>query len=274
MPYSLNLSITISAMGENIRHAITKLASVHFTTNEESRRRVLQMGEESWRVYNTGSTSIDNIAEEKLLTKKEALSDIGLSEELVGKGYIICTYHPVTLSESDAVSEAEILAEVLEEFADEGYFIIITKANADSGGSRINAYWDGLAEKKGRFRVFSSLGRVRYLSLVKYAAAVAGNSSSGIVEVPALGVPAVDVGDRQRGRTRGNAVFHAELEKEAIYAALKLALSEEGRAAAKNGDNPYGVGKSAEKIVKLTMEHLEEGISISKKFQIYGREGL
>lgn len=257
---------TEGAIDENIRHALTKMSYLHFTTNEISKKRVIRMGEEPERVFNVGSTSIDNIFNEKLLTKEKTLESIGL----VADKYIICTYHPVTLSDSDGLKEVEVLAGVLDKFVKKGYHIIVTKANADLGGSRINEFWDELAIKNTGFSVFASLGRLRYLSLVKYASAVVGNSSSGIVEVPALKVPVVDIGSRQKGRTRSKAVLEVNLDDDGrkLTETLEFALSEAGRLRAAQGDSPYGEGRAAEQIVGITMDYLKKGMNLSKSFYL------
>ena len=257
---------TEGAIDEYIRHTLTKMSYLHFTTNEASKKRVIQMGEEPERVFNVGSTSIDNILNEKLLTKEKVLESIGL----VADKYIICTYHPVTLSDSDGLKEVEILAGVLDEFVKKGYHIIVTKANADLGGSRINEFWDEIAIKNTGFSVFASLGRLRYLSLVKYASAVVGNSSSGIVEVPALKVPVVDIGSRQKGRTRSKAVLGVNLDDDGrkLTETLEFALSEAGKLRAEQGDSPYGEGRAAEQIVNITMAYLKKGMNLSKSFYL------
>ena len=257
---------TEGAIDEYIRHALTKMSYLHFTTNETSKKRVIQMGEEPERVFNVGSTSIDNILNEKLLTKAEALESIGLGADK----YIICTYHPVTLLTSDGLKEVELLAGVLDKFVKKGYHIIVTKANADLGGNRINEFWDELAGKNIGFSVFASLGRLRYLSLVKYASAVVGNSSSGIVEVPALKVPVIDIGSRQKGRTRSKAVLEVNLDDDGrkLAETLEFALSEAGKLRAEQGDSPYGEGRAAEQIVNITMDYLKKGMNLSKSFYL------
>ena len=257
---------TEGAIDEYIRHALTKMSYLHFTTNEISKKRVIRMGEEPERVFNVGSTSIDNILNEKLLTKEKTLESIGL----VADKYIICTYHPVTLSDSDGLKEVEVLAGVLDKFVKKGYHIIVTKANADLGGSRINEFWDELAAKNTGFSVFASLGRLRYLSLVKYASAVVGNSSSGIVEVPALKVPVIDIGSRQKGRTRSKAVLEVNLDDDGrkLTETLEIALSEAGKLRVEQGDSPYGEGRAAEQIVGITMDYLKKGMNLSKSFYL------
>ena len=257
---------TEGAVDEYIRHALTKMSYLHFTTNEISKKRVIRMGEEPERVFNVGSTSIDNILNEKLLTKEKTLESIGL----VADKYIICTYHPVTLSDSDGLKEVEVLAGVLDKFVKKGHHIIVTKANADLGGSRINEFWDEIAIKNTGFSVFASLGRFRYLSLVKYASAVVGNSSSGIVEVPALKVPVIDIGSRQKGRTRSRAVLEVNLDDDGrkLTETLEFALSEAGKLRAEQGDSPYGEGRAAEQIVNITMYYLKKGMNLSKRFYL------
>ena len=257
---------TEGAIDEYIRHALTKMSYLHFTTNETSKKRVIQMGEEPGRVFNVGSTSIDNILKEELLTKEKALESIGLGADK----YIICTYHPVTLLTSDGLKEVELLAGVLDEFVKKGYHIIATKANADLGGNRINEFWDEIAAKNTGFSVFASLGRLRYLSLVKYASAVVGNSSSGIVEVPALKVPVIDIGSRQKGGTSSKAVLEADLDDDGrkLTETLEFALSETGKLRAEQGDSPYGEGRAAEQIVGITMDYLKKGMNLSKSFYL------
>ena len=161
---------TEGAIDENIRHALTKMSYLHFTTNEISKKRVIRMGEEPERVFNVGSTSIDNIFNEKLLTKEKTLESIGL----VADKYIICTYHPVTLSDSDGLKEVEILAGVLDVFVKKGYHIIVTKANADLGGSRINEFWDEIAASKAVLEVNLDDGGRELTETLEFAISEAG----------------------------------------------------------------------------------------------------
>ena len=158
----------------------------------------------------------------------------------------------------------------MDKFVKKGYHIIVTKANADLGGSRINEFWDELAAKNTGFSVFASLGRLRYLSLVKYASAVVGNSSSGIVEVPALKVPVIDIGSRQKGRTRSKAVLEVNLGDAGskLTETLEFAISEAGKLRAEQGDSPYGEGRAAEQIVNITMAYLKKGMNLSKRFYL------
>lgn len=251
---------TEGAIDENIRHCITKMSYLHFTTNPEAEKRVIQMGESPDRVYNVGSTSVDNILGEKLLSKQAVLDSLELSE----CKYVLCTYHPVTLEKSSSIQEIKNLMDVLKNLDCE---VIITKSNADLGGSEINQYLDKAAEKYSNIHVYSSLGRIRYLSAMKYAECVIGNSSSGIIETPVFHIPTVNIGDRQKGRLCADSVFNTPLEKDALQKTIEYAMSEEGKQRAKQAVNPYGDGHTAKQIVEISMKYIKNPINIKKCFE-------
>lgn len=251
---------TEGAIDESIRHAITKMSLCHFTTNEISRKRVIQMGEDPQRVYNVGSTSVDNILREQLLDKKDALKSIGLDD----CKFIICTYHPVTLDRSSALNDIKILITVLEQL---NIDIIVTKSNSDLGGEEINQYLDKISESHKKIHVYSSLGRLRYLSLMKWAECIIGNSSSGIVEAPALKVMTINIGDRQKGRLQSVSVINAKMEKDDLNKKIKFALSSEGKQLALSAQNPYGKGDSAKQIVDISFKWLEKDLDLKKEFR-------
>lgn len=253
---------TEGAIDESIRHSITKMSYIHFTTNPEAEKRVIQMGESPDRVYNVGSTSVDNILNDTLLTKKEALASIGLSE----CKYVLCTYHPVTLEKTSSLNEIKQLVKVLSKLDCE---VIITKSNADLGGGSINQYLDDAAEKYKNVHVYTSLGRLRYLSIMKYAECVIGNSSSGIVETPVFQIPTVNIGNRQKGRFRADSVIDASLTDGKLEEIIAYALSKEGKAMAMKAINPYGDGHAAEKIVNKALELISNDIDIQKTFVDY-----
>ena len=165
----------------------------HFTTNKVSYHRVIQFGEQPDRVFNFGSTSIDNILNIAKMDKFEALRSLGLNN----CKYAICTYHPVTLDIDSVDGDIENFLCAIRDYPSIQF--IVTKANADQGGAHINEILDSAETSVDNLHVYSSLGVVRYLSLMKYAEFVLGNSSSGIVEAPAFGIPTVNIGDRQRG---------------------------------------------------------------------------
>lgn len=252
---------TEGAADEWIRHSISKMSYLHFVTNQESYRRVLQMGESPERIFNYGSTSIDNILHSATMPKWEALESIGLAE----CRYAIGTYHPVTLESRDVENKIREFLDAIKDFPEIEF--IVTKSNADLGGMCINNLLN-LAEKEiGNLHVFSSLGMVRYLSLMRHAEFVIGNSSSGIIEAPTFGIPTVNIGDRQRGRLQAGSIINCESDRQSISAAIKKALGEEFRILCKNVKNPYGDGHAAGRIAEKIVETVKEKqISLKKKF--------
>ncbi len=252
---------TEGAMDEWIRHAVTKISTLHFVTNEDSRRRVIQLGEDPARVFNFGSTSIDNLQTTADMSREEALASIGLGE----CRYALCTYHPVTMEAEDAGEKVSALIEAMRSFPDIRF--IITGSNADRGGSRINRMLAEAAEAAGNLHLYASLGVRRYLSLMKTAEFVLGNSSSGIIETPALHVPTVDIGDRQRGRLASDSVIHCGETAEEIREAIRKAMSEAHRAVCRAAVSPYGNGNAGEQIAEKIAETVLAGkIDLKKKF--------
>ena len=249
---------TEGAIDEWIRHAITKMSYLHFTTNEESRRRVVQLGESPDRVFNFGSTSIDNISAMANMTKIEALKSVGLDV----CDYAICTYHPVTMDDGDVDKQVEDFLAAMQVFPQMQF--IVTKSNADQGGARINALLD--AADLPNVHVFTSLGVRRYLSLMKYAEFVLGNSSSGIIEAPAFHVPTVNIGNRQRGRYQSASIINCGAAAEEIIQAMEVAMSEEHQKICKQVASPYGDGHTAEKIAREVVKAISGSIDLKKKF--------
>ena len=252
---------TEGALDEWIRHSITKISYLHFTTNEESRKRVIQLGENPDRVFNYGSTSIDNILSVANLNKKEALESVGLSD----CQYALCTYHPVTMDYDGVDEQMVVFLEAIKAFPLIEF--IVTKSNADQGGARINELLDMASEKINNLHVFASLGVRRYLSLMKFADFVLGNSSSGIIEAPAFQVPTVNIGDRQRGRLQAASIINCEASRSAIIEAIHVALSDEHRVVCSSVISPYGDGHAAEQIAEKSIETVKNGrIDLKKKF--------
>lgn len=252
---------TEGALDEWIRHSISKISYLHFVTNEESRRRVIQLGEDPSRVFNYGSTSIDNILTVADMSKEEALDSIGLQD----CQYAVCTYHPVTMEGSNVDDQIGEFLEAIKAFPEIQF--IVTKSNADQGGARINALLDEAEKRISNLHVFTSLGIRRYLSLMKYAEFVLGNSSSGIIETPAFRVPTVNIGDRQRGRLQSGSIVNCGTSKSEIVKAIKKAMSDEHKLACRKVISPYGDGHAAEQIAKKTVEEvLSGGIDLKKKF--------
>ena len=253
---------TEGALDEWIRHAITKISYLHFVTNEESRKRVIQLGEDPQRVFNYGSTGIDNVLRLADLGRKEALQSIGLEDCC---RYALCTFHPVTM---EAGTEDKLIGQFLNAVKQlpELQFIV-TKSNADQGGARINALLDRAAVQIVNLHVFSSLGVRRYLSLMRYADLVLGNSSSGIIEAPSFRCPTVNIGDRQRGRLQAESVINCAPDAEAILSAVRKAMSAEHQAVCRTVVSPYGDGHAAERIARKSIETVNAGsIDLKKKF--------
>lgn len=227
--------ISEGAIDDSIRHAITKMASLHLTATEPYRRRVIAMGETPERVINTGAIGVYNIMHEPLMSREELEASVGLRLPF---GSLLVTYHPATLDDEDPGSHCDALLAALDRFPDSN--IIITYPNNDSRGQviidRIEAYG---RRNPDRVRVIPSLGKKRYLSALRCVSAVVGNSSSGIVEVPSMGIPTVDIGLRQRGRLCGDSVIHCGDSTDGIAAAITFALSPEGQRVAREATNPY-----------------------------------
>ncbi len=252
---------TEGALDEWIRHSITKIAYLHFVTNEESRRRVIQLGEDPSRVFNYGSTGIDNILKCSDMSKKKALDSVGLPE----CRYALCTYHPVTMDGGGVEGQISELLEAIKMFPNLEF--IITKSNADLAGARINELLDDAGKNIANVHVFASLGARRYLSLMKYAEFVLGNSSSGIIETPAFHIPTINIGDRQRGRLGAESIINCGNKCTDITDAIRRAMSDEHRMICAQVKSPYGSGDSAEKIAaKIHEVIMSGGVDLKKQF--------
>ena len=250
---------TEGALDEWIRHSITKISYLHFVTNEGSRKRVVQLGEDPSRVFNYGSTSIDNIIRLADMGKEEALSSVGLRD----CQYALCTYHPVTMEGGSVDGMIAEFLEVVKAFP--GIEFIVTKSNADQGGARINELLDEAGGRILNLHVFPSLGVRRYLSLMRNAEFVLGNSSSGIIEAPAYHVPTVNIGDRQKGRFTCGSIINCDPGMKEIIAAVKLALSDKHRAICRDIVSPYGDGGAAGKIAWKVVDIIMNGRMDQKK---------
>lgn len=253
---------TEGAVDEAIRHAITKLSYLHFTSTEEYRKRVIQLGEDPKRVYNVGATGIENILTEDLIEKNELEKVLNVD---FSKPYAVVTFHPVTLENNSSENQIKSLLEVFK--ANKDLIFIVTKANADSEGRIINDLIDKYANESDNIYAFTSLGMRRYLSALKYSTVVIGNSSSGLIEAPTFGIPTVNIGDRQKGRLQASSVINCEPSAISIKQAIDKALTAEFRRVAKEAINPYGDGNTSEKIVEVIKEYvLGEKINLKKKF--------
>ena len=242
--------ITKGAYDDAIRHAITKLSHIHCTSTDEYRKRVIQLGEAPERVKNVGALGLDHLSRSTFMTKEELSQSLDFP---LTKPYILVTYHPVTLADEEPEKSYQALLDGLDEFPD--HQIIITYPNADDGGRRIIPLLEGYASKNSkRTLAIKSLGQIRYLSAVKNAAAVVGNSSSGIIEVPSFDVATIDIGMRQRGRLAAKSVIHCSPKKNDIVNAIQYGVSKKYKVEDENIINPYGQGDASGQIIKLVKE--------------------
>ncbi len=254
---------TDGAMDEAFRHAITKMSYLHFTSTEAYRQRVIQLGEAPGRVFNTGAIGLANLSLLELPSKEELEKELGFHFD---EKTLIVTFHPVTL-EDPGESERQFSA-LLRALEKSGARFLITGANADCGGDRINRMISEYVSAHPELcKAFDSLGTRRYFAAVKYSAGVVGNSSSGILEVPLFHRGTVNIGDRQKGRIAPASVIHCDSDELAIGGALKKLFSPAFRASLGSVISPYGNGRGVvEKILCETRLALEAGIDLKKAF--------
>ncbi len=239
--------ITEGAYDDSIRHAITKMSHLHFTSTEEYRKRVIQLGESPDRVFNVGAIGLDNIKKCRFLSKEELEKSLDFD---LGDKSLLVTYHPVTLENDTARQQCDNLLSVLDNYQE--YKIIFTLPNSDTGGRVImESIQNFVSRNKNRAVVFTSLGKIRYLSALNYVSAVIGNSSSGILEVPSFGIPTLDIGDRQKGRIAATSVVHCGTTIDEISLGFDRLFSEEILSAAKERKNPYEKAGTIEQILSV-----------------------
>lgn len=242
--------ITEGAIDEAFRHSITKMSHLHFASCEEYRQRIIQLGEARDRVFSVGALGVENIRRVPLMERSELAESVGFSLE---RPYFLVTFHPVTLEKSTSEGQFQALLDALDAFPE--YNVIFTKANADTDGRIINRLIDDYAEKRPESCLAAtSLGAHRYLSAMKYASAVIGNSSSGIIEAPSFKIPTVNMGDRQKGRVRSESVVDCEPIAITIVSSIRKAISAEFQDVLKVVKNPYEQADTAARIVeKITL---------------------
>ena len=253
---------TEGLIDEPIRHSITKMSHLHFTSTEEYRKRVIQLGEQPNRVFNVGALGIENINKLKLLNKSDFEKSIGF--KLLKQTFLI-TFHPVTLEKSTAEDQFINLISAIKKFHNTTY--IFTMPNADNDGRVIiNLIQNFVANNKNTSIAFTSLGQLRYLSAIKHVDLVIGNSSSGLIEVPSFKKPTINIGDRQRGRVYGLSVINCKPSKKEIIESINLGLSESFRKKIEKSSNPYGNKNSSIEIVKILKQVLVNENLVKKRF--------
>lgn len=257
---------TEGLIDEAIRHAVTKLSHLHFAAAEPYARRILQMGESSERLWIVGALALDNIAGLAPASREELEQDLGI--RLTSPTFLV-TFHPETLSADSGRAAMDALLAALDRFAGS---VVITGTNADPGAGAIRNALNAFAEQRpGRTALVETLGARRYLSLMGLADAVIGNSSSGLIEAPAMGRPTVDIGERQQGRLRAPSVVHCAATADEICSAIRQALSPEHRAVAARRTTPYGTPGAARRIADVLETQALDGILV-KRFQDTSRE--
>ena len=251
--------VTEGAIDDSIRHAVTKMSHVHFVATASFRKRVIQLGEHPDRVFNVGAPGLDYIRRLDLMSREALESSLGFE---FGEPTFMITYHPATVRTRPPEETVEHLLEALQQFPKA--HLLFTKANADAEGRKINRRLEEFVEQEGeRAQLHVSLGQRRYLSALHHVDLVLGNSSSGLIEAPAIPVPTVNIGDRQKGRPRAESVIDCEPTVEEIEGAIGQALSGEFRRSLKYVDSPYGDGRASPRICERLKSMDEEDISKS-----------
>ena len=255
--------VTEGAIDEGIRHSITKMSYLHFTSTEQYRNRVIQLGENPERVFYVGALGVENIKKINLMTKEELERSIHFE---IDENTVVVTYHPVTLENNTVEEQFLNLLKVLDR--NPKIRMIFTKANADTNGRIVNELIDKYAAQNSeRACAFMSLGQKRYLSALKYCRIVIGNSSSGIIEAPSFGKPIINIGDRQKGRICADSVINCGYTQQEIQQAMETALTEEFENKARKCRNPYEKENTAANIISVIKDYLlNDKIKLKKGF--------
>jgi UDP-hydrolysing UDP-N-acetyl-D-glucosamine 2-epimerase len=251
--------VTDGALDDAFRHSISKMASLHFPTNAQAGRRLRQLGEADARIHVVGSTGIDAILRAPQLAPGDL--ERALGHALSGR-YLLATFHPVTLDALPSLDQLQELVAALGTI-DPEIGIVFTRANADADGRALNAALETFAKRRPNAFLHAALGPERYLNLMRRAAAVVGNSSSGLYEAPSFDVPTVNIGRRQEGRLRADSVIDCPPERAAIGAAIQRALAMRPQGTI----NPYGDGEAAARVVAVLKAIPDWPALVYKRFQ-------
>lgn len=251
--------LTEGAIDDMLRHSITKLAHIHFTSTMVYKKRVIQMGEQPKSVFNVGSLGVDNLHKLNLIGKKTLQKNLDF--QFKSKN-IMVTYHPVSLNENP-VDGINILLNALNNFKEIG--IIFTYPNADILSTKIIESISDFERNNDNAKVFSNLGQIKYFSCLKHCNAVVGNSSSGIIEAPSLKTWTINIGSRQRGRVRAASVFDVKTNKNEIVNKLNFLLNEKKSFSKINFKNPYFKKNTVDAIFEALVKFSKERI-VNKKF--------
>ena len=257
--------VTEGAFDDAVRHAITKLAHLHFVSNDQARHRVIQLGELPERVHTVGSPALDELLTDSRPDRDAVARDLGMP--LNGRTALI-TFHPATLDPQPAPEQLDAVLEAVAE-VEPPLTVVITRANADPQGRAVNARIDEWLVRQPAWRAFDALGPSRYHNLLRHAAVVIGNSSSGLYEAPSFQVPTVNVGERQQGRLRASSVIDVPVERQAIRDGIERALAGEWR----DTVNPYGDVRATPRIMSVLRALDDPRALVRKRFHDLPRDG-
>jgi|SRR5579864_842505 len=236
--------VSEGAIDDAVRNALTKMSHIHFTSTHAARQRVIEMGEEEWRVHRAGAPSLDHLRRRSLLTREEVETRLQVD---LSSPPVLVAYHPVTLAR-DTTEEADAVFAALEAVPEQ---LLFCYPNADAGSRALIDRTKAFLASKGRGALYTNLDAITYWSLLRQAEMLVGNSSSGIMETASFALPTVNVGMRQQGRERARNVLDAPANKESVLQAMEIARTEQFRRSLKGMANPYGDGRASEKIVQV-----------------------
>lgn len=248
--------VTEGAVDDCIRHALTKISYIHFAGTDIYRKRIIQLGENPDRVFNVGTLSAENILKTELLDEIEIRNETGIPAD---KKYAVVTLHPETVDNIAPKDTANLLCNCMRASTD--LFFLITSSNSDAGGEQINEILSDYADRSNNAGFTYSLGMKRYLSAVRSSAFVLGNSSSGIVEAPILGVPTVNIGNRQKGRIMADTIINVPFESDEIMRAINSVKNMPHQ-----NIDIYGDGKTSERMITIIKNSLNNPIDLKKGF--------
>ena len=252
--------LTVGAFDDALRHSITKLSHLHFVTTEEYGRRVQQLGEEPWRIVVSGAPALDQLRTVRLRNPEEMQREFGVQLQ---EKFLLVTFHPATLDPADPAQQAKMLFHAIEQ---SGLPAVVTMPNADPGGRAVREVVHERAAANRRIQAVETLGTEGYFSVMALAAAMVGNSSSGIIEAGSFGLPVVNIGSRQAGRVRGPHVIDVEPSADSILIGLRRALEPSFRASLAGTRNLYGDGVAADRIVERLKTAVLDATLVTKKF--------
>ena len=263
------------ALDDSVRHAMTKLSHLHFTTNQQATNRIIGLGEEPWRVHTVGFPAIDLIAEGHFANRAEITTQLSLD---FSRPLVLFSQHSVTTEFDEAVKQLEPSLLAIERLSHQGVQIIITYPNNDAGGKQIIERLQEFGGKENKnIQIYPSLGRYIYHGILALATeteiriACAGNSSSGLKETPAFGCPTVNIGSRQKGRLRGLNVLDAAYDEMQIYSSINKCLYDEKfRNLCKTAENPYNLGGAGKKVANILSKATLNKNLIRKRMTLIG----